>query len=234
MRRMATANPLWGAARIHGELIKLGIEVSERTVSRCIPNGRKPPPQSWRTLLENHLGELAAIDFFTVPTARFQILFCFLVLSHERRRVLHFNLTHHPTAEWTARQIVEAFPWDSAPRYLIRDRDGSYGLRFRRQAADLGITEVLIAPRSPWQNAYLERLIGSIRRDCLDHVIILSETHLRRILASYLDYYHHSRTHLSLHKDTPEPRPTQTPDEGEIVEVPEVSGLHHRFERRVA
>ncbi len=234
IRRMAKANPLWGAPRIHGELLKLGIEVSERTVSRCMPNGRKPPPQSWRTLLENHLGELAAIDFFTVPTARFQILFCFLVLSHERRRVLHFNVTHHPSAEWTAREIVEAFPWETAPRYLLRDRDAVYGSRFGRRVAGLAITEVLSAPRAPWQNPYVERLIGSSRRQCLDHVVVWNERRLQRILRKYLSCYHRSRTHLSLCKDSPHQGDVQPAAEGHIVELPEVGGLHHRYQRCAA
>ncbi len=162
---MATVNPLWGAPRIHGELLKLGIEVSERTVSRYMPEQRKPPSQSWRTFLKNHVGDLVSIDLFTVPTARFQVLFCFLLLSHDRSRVVHFNVTDNPTAEWTARQIVEAFPWETAPRYLLRDRDAVYGFAFRHRVAGLGITEVLTAPRSPWQNPYVERLIGSVRRE---------------------------------------------------------------------
>ena len=234
IRRMATVNPLWGAPRIHGELLKLGIEVSERTVSRHMPRQRKPPSQTWRTFLENHVGDLVSIDFFTVPSARFQVLFCFLLLSHDRRRVLHFNVTDHPTAEWTARQIVEAFPWETAPRYLLRDRDAIYGSPFRRRVHGLGITEVLTAPRAPWQNPYAERLIGSIRRECLDHVVVLNSRHLRRVVAEYLAYYHRTRTHLSLCKDSPEPRPVQPPAVGEIVELPQVGGLHHRYERRAA
>jgi len=231
---MATANPLWGAPRIHGELLKLGIEVSERTVSRYMPEQRKPPPQSWLTFLKNHVGDLVSIDFFTVPTARFQVLFCFLLLSHDRRRVLHFSVTDHPTAEWTARQIVEAFPWETAPRYLLRDRDAVYGSAFRHRVAGLGITDVLTAPRSPWQNPYVERLIGSVRRECLDHVVVLNSRHLHRIVAEYLAYYHRTRTHLSLCKDTPTPRPAQPPAIGDIVELPQVGGLHHRYERRAA
>ncbi len=234
IRRMATANPLWGAPRIHGELLKLGIEVSERTVSRYMPEQRKPPSQSWRTFLKNHMGDLVSIDFFTVPTARFQVLFCLLVLSHDRRRVLHFNVTDHPTAEWTARQIVQAFPWETAPRYLLRDRDAVYGFAFRHRVAGLGITEVLTAPRSPWQNPYAERLIGSIRRECLDHVVVLNSRHLHRIVAEYLAYYRRTRTHLSLGKDSPDTRPAQPPAVGKIVELPQVGGLHHRYERRAA
>ena len=234
IRRMATANPLWGAPRIHGELLKLGIEVSERTVSRYMPKQRKPPSQTWRTFLENHMADLVSIDFFTVPTARFQVLFCLLVLSHDRRRVLHFNVTDHPTAEWTARQIVQAFPWETAPRYLLRDRDAVYGFAFRHRVAGLGITEVLTAPRSPWQNPYAERLIGSVRRECLDPVVVLNSSHLHRIVSEYLAYYHRTRTHLSLCKDSPESRPIHPPGVGEIVELSQVGGLHHRYERRDA
>ena len=231
---MATTNPLWGAPRIHGELLKLGIEVSERTVSRWMPKRPKPPSQTWRAFPENHLKDIVSIDFFTVPSATFQILFVFVVLTHDRRRVLHFNVTAHPTAEWTARQIVEAFPWDTAPRYLLRDRDGVYGAHFRRRVAGLQITEVLIAPRSPWQNPYVERLIGSVRRECLDHVIVLGEAHLRRVLRAYFAYYQRSRTHLSLGKDAPDARHVQPPAMGKVVELPEVGGLHHRYERRAA
>jgi transposase InsO family protein len=175
VRRMATANPLWGAPRIHGELLKLGIEVSERTVSRYLPKRSGPPSQSWRAFLTNHLGDLVSIDFFTVPTLRCQILFCFLVLSHDRRRVLHVNVTRHPTAAWTARQIIEAFPWNTAPRYLLRDRDAVYSSEFRRRVGGLGIEQMLSAAQSPWQSPYVERLIGSIRRECLDHIIVRSE-----------------------------------------------------------
>ena len=235
IRRMANANPLWGAPRIHGELLKLGIAVSERTVSRYLPRtARTPPSQTWRAFLANHLGDLVSIDFFTVPTVRCQVLFCFLVLAHDRRRVLHFNVTDHPTADWTAQQILEAFPWDTAPRYLLRDRDTIYGAAFRQRVAGLGLAEVLTAPHAPWQSPYVERLIGSIRRECLDHVIVLNAPHLRRILARYLRYYHRTRTHLSLEKDAPEPRPVDPPAHGPIVEVPEVGGLHHRYERRAA
>ena len=174
------------------------------------------------------------IDFFTVPTATFRILYVFLVLAHKRRRVVHFNVTDAPGAQWTAQQMVEAFPEDTAPEYMIRDRDGIYGDYFRRRVQGLGIEEVLTAPRSPWQNPYVERLVGSIRRECLDHVIVLNERHLLQILKSYFAYYHRSRTHLSLGKDAPEPRAVHPPSMGQIVELPEVGGLHHRYERRAA
>ena len=234
IKQMAEANPTWGAPRIHGDLLKLGIDISERTVSRLLPQQRKPPSQTWRTFLDNHFKELVSIDFFTVPTAAFRVLFVLVILAHDRRRVLHFNVTEHPTAEWTAQQIVEAFPEDSSPRYLIRDRDQIYGEDFRQRVAGMQIEEVLTAAHSPWQNAYVERLIGSIRRECLHHVIVLGERHLRRTLQSYFEYYHCTRTHLSLAKDAPEPRAIQRPEMGEVVEIAEVGGLHHRYERRGA
>jgi putative transposase len=194
IRQMATANPLWGAPRIHGELLKLGINVSERSVSRLMPRRRQPPSQTWRTFLANHLNETASVDLFTVPTATFRVLFCLVVLSHDRRRVLHFNVTEHPTAQWAAQQLVEAFPEVVSARYLLRDRDRIYGEYFRQRVRGLGLKEVLSAPRSPWQNPFVERLIGSIRRECLDHVIVLNEHHLCRILQSYFGYYHRTRT----------------------------------------
>ena len=234
IRRMATENLGWGAPRIHGELLKLGIHISERTVSRLMPRRRKSPAQSWRTFLANHAGTLACIDFLTVPTATFRLLYVFLVLSVDRRRVVHWNVTCGASAEWAAQQIVEAFPEDTAPRYLLRDRDAVYGAGFSRRIAGLGIEEVKTAPHSPWQNPFAERLVGSIRRECLDHVIVLGEGHLGAILKSYFAYYHRARTHLSLGKDAPEPRPVQPPSGGEIVAFPEVGGLHHRYERRAA
>jgi len=231
---MAEANPLWGAPRIHGELLKLGIEVSERSVSRLMPKQPKPPSQSWRTFLDNHLVEMVSIDFLTVPTAAFRVLFVLVALAHHRRRVAHFNVTEHPTAAWTAQQIIEAFPEETAPRFLLRDRDQIYGEEFRRRVVGMKIEEVIIAPRSPWQTPYVERLIGSIRRECLDHVIVLSERHLYWILKSYFEYYHRSRTHLSLAKDAPEPRAMQPPELGQVIEIAELGGLHHRYERRAA
>ena len=169
-----------------------------------------------------------------MPTIRFQVLYVFLVLAHERRRILHFHLTAHPTAEWTAPQLRNAFPWDSAPRYLLRDRDRIFGDDFTRQVEDMGIEQVLSAARSPWQRAYVERVIGTIRRECLDHVIIFSEASLYRQMKSFAAYYHGSRTHLSLAKDSPEPRAVQPPAQGKIVAVPQVGGLHHRYDRRAA
>ena len=231
---MTEANPLWGAPRIHGELQKLGIGISERTVSRLIPKQRKPPSQTWRTFLDNHLKELVSIDFFTVPTATFRVLFVLVILAHHRRRVAHFNVTEHPTAAWTAQQIVEAFPEETAPRFLLRDRDQIYGEEFRRRIVGMKIEEVITAARSPWQNPFVERLIGSIRGECLNHVIVLGENHLRGILKSYFEYYHRSRTHLSLAKDAPEPRAKQPPELGAVIEIAAVGGLHHRYERQAA
>ena len=234
VRTMALANPLWGAPRIHGELLKLGLDVSQRTVARLMPRRPKPPSQTWRTFLQNHLADLASVDFFVVPTATFRILYVFVVLLHHRRRVVRFNVTDSPTAAWTAQQVVEAFPDDSAPRYLLRDRDSIYGGEFRRRVRGMRIAEVLTAPRSPWQNPFAERVIGTIRRELLDHVIVLNEGHLRRHLQSYLRYYHGSRTHLALEKDAPEPRAVELPEQGRVVALPQVGGLHYRYIRRAS
>ncbi len=234
VRTMALANPLWGAPRIHGELLKLGFNVSQRTVARLMPRRPKPPSQTWRTFLQNHVLDLVSVDFFVVPTATFRLLYVFVVLLQHRRKVVHFNVTDSPTAAWTAQQIVEAFPDDSAPRYLLRDRDGIYGDEFRRRVKGIGIAEILAAPRSPWQNAFVERVIGSIRREVLDHVIVLNERNLRERLRSYFRYYHASRTHLALDKDAPEPRAVEPPDHGRIVALPVLGGLHHRYVRRAA
>jgi putative transposase len=233
IRRMAQANPLWGAPRIHGELQKLCIVISQATVSKYLVRRRMPPSQTWRTFLANHVGTLVSIDFFTVPTLLFKILFVFVVMAHHRRRVVYVNVTETPTAQWTAQQLVEAFPWDTAPRYLLRDRDAVYGAVFSSQVRCLGIQEIKIAPRSPWQNPYVERLIGTLRRECLDHVVVLNNAHLR-VLRAYLAYYHQARTHLSLGKDAPEPRSVERPDRGRIVATPMVGGLHHRYSRRAA
>jgi len=203
IRRMARENPTWGAPRIHGELLKLGFEIGEPTVSRYMPRRRKPPSHSWRAFLRNHAKDLVSIDFFVVPTATFRVLYVFLVLEHERRRIRHFNVTEGASAQWTGQQLVNAFPDDTAPKYLVRDRDKVYGADFVRRVRAMGIEQVLTAPRSPWQNPYCERVIGTLRRDCLDHVIVLGEQHLRRILRNYLEYYHGSRTHLALGKDAP-------------------------------
>jgi transposase InsO family protein len=232
---MQAANPLWGAPRIHGELRKLGIEISQASVAKYLR--RRPPTrpsQTWRTFLTNHVSQLASIDFSTVPTATFRVLFVFVVLAHDRRRIVHVSVTAHPTAVWTAQQLREAWAWNAAPRFLIRDRDGSYGEAFGNAIRSFGTEEVLTAPRSPWQNPFVERVIGSIRRECLDHVIIWNERGLRRHLRRYVAYYHEWRTHLSLDQDAPIPRARQSPDDGLIVAVPHVGGLHHHYERRAA
>jgi len=234
IRQMSHDNPLWGAPRIHGELLKLGIDIGETSVGKYMARGRKPPSQTWRTFLENQIKSMVSVDFFTVPTIRFQVLYVFLVLAHDRRRILHFAVTAHPTAEWTAQQLREAFPWDSAPRFLLRDRDRIFGSSFRRQVEESGIEEVLGAPGVPQQGAYIERVIGTIRRECLDHVIVFNEASLRRHLKFFMEYYHGTRTHLSLAKDTPESRSVQPPGSGRVVAVPQVGGLHHRYERRAA
>ena len=231
---MQVSNISWGAPRIHGELLKLGIEVSQATVSKYILHPMKPPSQTWWTFLSNHADCLAAIDFFAVPTAKFRILYVLVILSHDRREVVHFNVTEHSTAQWTAQQLVEAFPFDCAPRYLLRDRDAIYGEVVQRRTKSLGIDEVVTAPRSPWQNLFVERVIGSIRRDCLDHVIIFDEQHLRRILREYFYYYHICRTHLSLNKNPPNPRAVETVELGNIVALRRVGGLHHLYTRVAA
>ncbi len=231
IRRMSRENATWGSPRIQSELALLGYAVDQSTVAKYMCRHRKPPSQTWRTFLENHAPDIVAIDFFVVPTVRFQLLYCLVVLRHDRRRVVHFNVSAHPTARWTGQQIVEAFPYDEAPRFLLRDRDGIYGVDFRERIMHLGVEEVVTAPRSPWQNPYVERLIGSIRRECIDHVIVLNETHLRRILRSYLAYYHESRAHLSLERNAPVPRRVEHPSEGKVIAIPQVGGLHHRYKR---
>jgi transposase InsO family protein len=229
IRRMCKENPLWGAPRIHGELLKLGFEIAESTVSTYMIRRRRPPSQNWRTFLRNHADAIAAIDLCVVPTVTFEVLFAFVVLGHGRRQLLWFAVTRHPTAEWVAQQMVEAFPWNVAPAYLVRDNDGAYGQAFRRRIRTMGIRDRPTSPRSPRQNAYAERLIGTLRRDCLDHVLIFGAQHLRQILTSYSSYYNQSRTHLSLDKDAPLRRSVQRC--GTIVATPILSGLHHQYAR---
>ena len=231
IRRMSLENATWGSPRIQSELALLGYTVDQSTVDKYMFRHRKPPSQTWRTFLANHVPDIASIDFFVVSTATFRILYCFIVLRHNRRCVAHFNVTAHPTARWTGQQIVNAFPYDETPRFMIRDRDGIYGHDFRERVKHMGIEEVVTAPRSPWQNPYAERVIGSIRRECLDHVIVLNEDHLRRILSSYFEYYHESRTHLSLERNSPVPRRVEHPSEGKVIAIPQVGGLHHRYRR---
>jgi hypothetical protein len=235
IREMNHANPLWGAPRIHGELLKLGITLAQRSVAKYMVPRRGPrSSHNWKAFLRNHLGSMVSVDFLTVPSMTFKVLYVFLVLSHDRRRVLHFNVLESPSAVWTAQQLREAFAFRSPPKYLLRDRDGIYGLEFRCRVEALGLEELRIAPCSPWQSPYVERLIGSVRRECLDHVIVLNQAHLHRVLKAYFAYYHRSRTHLGLDKDAPEPRPVQGPEEGKIVAFPQVGGLHHRYERLAA
>ena len=231
---MRAANPLWGAPRIHGELLKLGFTVSQSTVANYLGRRDDPPSQTWRTFLTNHVSQLASIDFFTVPTATFRVLLVFVVVSHDRRRIVHLNVTAHPTPAWTAQQLREAWPWDTAPRFVIRDRDGIYGPELHDVTHAMDVEEVPTAPRSPWQNPFVEWVIGSLRRECLDHVIVWNERSLRRSLIEYLTYYHESRTHLSLDKDAPVPRAVQPSTCGTIVQVPHLGGLHHHDERRAA
>ncbi len=221
IRQMNAANPLWGAPRIHGELLKLGIEVSQATVAKYMVRRRGTPSQKSRTFLRNHAEGIAAIDLFVVASASFQLFYVMIILGHDRRKIMRTAVTEHPTAAWLSRQVTEAFPWDTAPRYLVRDRDASYGSCFCKRVEAMGITEVVTAPRSPWQNAYVERVIGSIRRECSDHIVIFNERHLRRVLFSYVDYYRRTRTHLSLDKDCPVSRP---------IQPRRVGGLHHRYQ----
>ena len=229
IRRMSRENPLWGASRIHGELLMLGFEVAQSTVSKYMARPSKPPSQTWKTFLRNHAEAIAAIDMCVVPTLTFDLLFAFLVLGHGRRQLLWFEVTRHPTAEWLARQITEAFPWTSAPAYLVRDNDRAYGHVFTSRVRAMGIRDRPISPGSPWQNGYAERLIGTLRRECLDQMVIFGEAHLRRILSAYAAYYNQARTHLALRKDAPLHRAVQR--SGAIVAIPILAGLHHQYVR---
>ena len=229
IRAISIANPLWGAPRIHGELLKIGIDVSQSTVAKYMVRGRCPPSQGWLTFLRNHAEGIAAVDLFVVPTIGFRLLFGLVILNHDRRKIVHVAATYHPTSEWIARQIVEAFPWETAPRYMLRDRDGAYGKIFRKRLSAMGIRDRPVAPRSPWQNGYVERVIGSIRRELLDHVIVMGEAHLRQLLRAYADYYNTYRTHLGLDKDTPLGRLVQ--HRGRITPIPKLGGLHHAYVR---
>ena len=220
---------MWGAPRIHGELLKLGFKVAESTVSKYMMRHRGPPSQTWRTFLRNHAEAIAAIDLCVVPTLTFELLFAFVVVGHGRRQLLWFAVTRNPTAEWLAQQIVQAFPWNTAPTYLVRDNDGAYGQAFTRRLRTMGIRDRPTSPRSPWQNPYAERLIGTLRRECLDHVLIFGERHLRRILALYSLYYNETRTHLALRKDAPLRRAVQ--GSGTIITTPILFGLHHHYGR---
>jgi transposase InsO family protein len=229
IRRMSTENQLWGAPRIHGELLKLGFEVAQSSVAKYMVKRLGPPSQGWRTFLHNHAPDIAAMDLFVVPTIGFKLLYGFLIVRIDRRDLVWINVTANPTAEWVARQITEAFPWDEAPRYMIRDRDRIYGAVVTRRLRAMGIRDKPIAPASPWQNGFAERLIGSIRRECLDHIIVSGEGHLRRILQSYARYYNDIRTHRSLNKDAPVSRPVQRT--GAISSRAILGGLHHHYSR---
>jgi transposase InsO family protein len=234
IRRMWAANPTWGSPKIVAELAKLGIEVVKSTVEKYRPLVCKPQSPTWKTFLNQHVRELVSIDFFVVPTMTFRVLFVLVVLSHDRRRVVHFNVTEHPTARWTVQQLVEAFPFDTAPRYLIRDGDGIFGREVTRRIESLGMEEIVTAPASPWQNAYVERVIGTLRRELLDHVIVLNERHLKKLLSSYLSYYHRWRTHRSLDQDAPNGRAIKKADPGNVTEISVVDGLHHVYLPQVA
>ena len=229
IRDMSIANPLWGAPRIHGELLKLGVDVGQTTVAKYMAKHRRPPSQGWRTFLRNHVDGIASMDLFVVPTASFRLLYGLLILQHGRRQIMWLGVTAHPTAEWITRQLAEAYGWKEAPQYVVRNRDAVYGDIFIRRLQAMGIRDRPIAARSPWQNGYAERLIGSIRRDCLDHVVVFGERHLRHLLESYQKYYNEARTHLSLSKDAPAPRAVQAV--GSIIAKPFLGGLHHQYIR---
>src|SRR3981081_1433346 len=229
IRRMSMENPLWGAPRIHGELLKLGFEVAQSSVAKYMDKRRGPPSQGWRTFLLNHAPDIAAMDLFVVPTVGFDLLYALVIVRLDRRQLVWISVTTHPTAEWVARQITEAFPWNEAPHYIIRDRDRIYGAVVTRRMRAMGIRDKPIAPASPWQNGFAERLIGSIRRERLDHIIVSGEGHLRRNLISSAAYYTSVRPRRSLHKDAPIFRPIQR--SGLISSHAILGGLHHHYAR---
>jgi len=231
IRRLALDNPTWGRRRIQAELALLGYQVAELTVAKYMHRMSPRPSPTWRAFLTAHLRDMVAVDFFIVPTLTFRLLFVFVVLRHDRRELVHLNVTDHPTAVWTTRQLIEAFPDETAPKYLLRDRDTIYGDAFTQRVASMGIQEVLTAPRAPWQNPFVERVIGSIRRECLDHFLIRNDVHLRRLLRAYLAYYNISRPHQALDNNSPHPRDVQPPSRGRIAAIPQVGGLHHRYQR---
>ena len=230
--RMVAENPTWGAPRVHGELLMLDFKVSERTVSRWMKRApRDPEPaQRWLAFLRNHREAIAGMDFFTVPTITFGVLYAFFVISHDRRRILHFNVTRHPASSWIAQQLREAFPYQSAPRFLIFDRDAKYGLEVSAAIQSMKINPIQTSFESPWQNGLAERWVESCRRDLLDHVIALDECHLRRLLSDYVRYYHEDRTHLGLGKATPSGR-VRREGRGQVISWPRIGGLHHRYDR---
>jgi transposase InsO family protein len=229
IRRMSNENPLWGAPRIHSELLMLGIEVAQSTVARYMTRRQGPPSQGWKTFLRNHAAGIASLDLFVVRTISFKLLYGLVILRHARRRLVRISVTSNPTAEWIAGQVTDAFPWDEAPRHLIRDRDGAFGPAYTRRIRAMEIRDHPTAPRSPWQNGHVERLIGSIRRESLDHLVVFGEAHLRDVLKAYASYYNKVRPHLSLDKDAPDFRSTLKI--GRIVAIPILGGLHHQYVR---
>jgi Integrase core domain len=233
IKQMATENPKWGAPRIHGELQKLGFNICESTVLRYMPKKRnRNNGQNWKTFLKNHSKEIMSIDFLTVPTINFKLMYVLVMIQHHRRKLIYFNITKNPTAEWCLQQIRNLLFDFAAPKYLIRDRDKKYGTLLGDENNQFGIDEIVTAYRSPWQNGYVERLIGSIKRECLDHLIVINEDHLRYILSDYISYYNKYRTHLGINKDSPEGRPIQS--SGKVDKIPFVNGLHHYYFRQVA
>lgn len=232
--RMVGENPTWGAPRIHGELKMLGFDISERTVLRWMRKAPQNPEPAmrWATFLNNHREAIAAMDFFTVPTLTFGVLYCFFVIAHDRRRILHFNVTRHPSSAWVSQQLREAFPYDTAPKYLIHDRDSIFNTEAVGTMKAIGLKSVRTSFKSPWQNGIAERFVGSCRRDLLDHVIVLNERHLKRLMSEYIPYYHEDRTHLALAKETPAGRVGESNPSAScrVVALPRLGGLHHRYD----
>ncbi len=230
---MANENPDWGAPRIHSKLLMLGYKICESTVQRYMPKkGKRNNGQNWKTFLKNHSKDIIAIDFLTVPTINFKLMYVLVIIEHHRRKLIHFNVTKNPTSEWTIQQIRNKLFNYEAPKHLIRDRDKKYGNLFSEGINNFGIKQIITAYRSPWQNGYCERVIGTIKRECLDHLIVLNENHLKSILDNYVSYYNKYRPHLGINKDSPEGREVQS--EGEIYKVPVVNGLHHVYFRQAA
>lgn len=229
---MVGENPTWGAPRIHGEILMLGFDVSERTISRWMRKVPKnpEPAKRWLAFLRNHREAITAMDFFTVPTITIGLIYCFFVIGHDRRRILHFNVTKHPTSRWIVQQLRQVFPFNAAPRFLIFDRDAKYGLEVPAAIRSMNIGAVQTSYRSPWQNGVAERWVESCRRDLLDHVIAINERHLKRLLSDYVRYYHEDRTHLGLAKQTPGRRLTSLSG-GRVISMPRLGGLHHRYDR---
>ena len=230
---MANDNPSWGSPRIHGELMKLGFNLYESTVQRYMPQkGKRNNGQNWKTFLKNHSKDIISIDFLTVPTVNFKLLHVLVVIEHHRRKLIYFNATRNPTAEWTLQQIRNLLFEHDTPKYLIRDRDTRFGNLFSEGINQFGIKQIVTAYLSPWQNDYVERVIGSIRRECLDYMIVLNESHLRNILTDYISYYNKYRTHLGINKDSPDGRPVQAT--GRIDKILMVNGLHNYYFRQAA